>query len=76
MSEMAARERYRLKQGGIPVAWAEGAHAANEIAHYAAVYRQDAPVSVEKHIAGKWRPWPPRSRRSPPALALSKGSER
>lgn len=61
---MALRERYRLKQDGIPVAWAEGPEAAGEIMHYAAVYGQDGPVLVERHMFGKWRAWPPRSRRS------------
>lgn len=54
------RERYRLRQHGCPVAWAEGPTAANEIAHYAAVYGRDAPVLVEKHTGGKWRKWPPK----------------
>lgn len=61
---MSERNRFRLKQDGIPVAWAEGANALIEIQHYAAVYRQDAPVLIERHLHGKWRAWPPRSRRS------------
>jgi hypothetical protein len=53
-----SRDRYRLKQDGIPVAWAEGPNALAEIQHYAMVYRQDAPVLIEKHRNGKWRKWP------------------
>lgn len=52
------RERYRLKQGGIPVAWAEGAGSLAEIHHYAAVYSQDGPVQIEHHYNGQWRRLP------------------
>ena len=53
------RERFRLKQHGIPVAWAEGVGALREIEHYAFVYQQDAPVLIEHYSRGKWRKWPP-----------------
>jgi hypothetical protein len=49
------RERFRLKQDGIPVAWSEGPNALAEINHYAAVYGQDGPVMIERHTKGKWR---------------------
>lgn len=52
---MTERERYRLKQGGIPVAWSEGPDALREIKHYALIYSQDAPVMIERHTKGKWR---------------------
>lgn len=50
--------RFRLKQGGAPVAWAEGSSALQEIMHYALVYSQDAPVTVEQHVYGRWRKIP------------------
>lgn len=58
--------RFRLIQDGIPVAWSEGPMqaASRDIHHYAAVYGQDGPVKMQIHIKGKWRPWPPRSKRS------------
>ena len=43
---------YRIKQDGIPVAWA---NSYGEIMHYAAVYRQDGPVVVEEKHDGRWR---------------------
>ena len=49
------RQRFRLKQDGIPVAWAEGPQALGEICHYAMVYAQDGPVMIEHHTNGKWR---------------------
>ncbi len=56
------RERYRLIQGGIPVAWSEGPGAVAEIRHYAMVYGQDGPVKIERHSGGKWRVWPAKAR--------------
>jgi len=50
-----ARDRFRLKQNGIPVAWSEGPCALSEINHYARVYGQDGPVMIEWHTKGKWR---------------------
>lgn len=47
--------RYRLKQGGIPVAWADGRNASVEIAHYASIYSQDGPVQIEWRPGRKWR---------------------
>lgn len=55
-------ERYRLKQDGMPVAWAEGPGAELEILHYAAVYQQDGPAIVEKHDGRRWKAWPPKGR--------------
>lgn len=52
---MMDRVRFRLKQHGIPVAWAEGSSALNEIMRYAFVYRQDGPVLIEHHSKGRWR---------------------
>lgn len=50
------RVRYRLKQDGIPVAWADGPSAYEEIRRYAAVYGQDGPVMIEsKAPKGKWK---------------------
>lgn len=49
------RERYRLIQDGIPVAWADGPTALDEIIHYARVYGQDGPVFVQRHAKGKWK---------------------
>lgn len=49
------RTRFRLIQDGIPVAWAEGPSALDEIKHYAFVYSQDGPVRVEQHRSGKWK---------------------
>lgn len=54
---MTERIRFRLKQGGIPVAWSEGPSALAEIQHYAMVYGQDGPVLIERHSNGKWRAW-------------------
>lgn len=51
------RQRFRLKQDGIPVAWAEGPGALAEINHYALVYSQDGPVLIEAHVNGGWRRW-------------------
>ena len=53
------RERYRLKQHGIPVAWAEGPQASLVIMHYAMVYRQDGAVFIEHREGGRWHKWPP-----------------
>lgn len=52
---MSERERFRLKQHGVPVAWADGPGALGEISHYALVYQQDAPVMIEHHVKGKWK---------------------
>lgn len=54
---MSERIRFRLKQDGIPVAWAEGPSALAEIMHYATVYSQDGPVLIEQHRSGKWKAW-------------------
>lgn len=54
-SVAAQRERFRLIQHGIPVAWSEGPGALQEIRHYAAVYGQDGPVAIEHHSKGRWR---------------------
>jgi hypothetical protein len=51
-------ERFRLKQGGIVVAWTNGPGAYGEILHYAAVYGQDAPVLIEQRVAGRWKAMP------------------
>lgn len=48
-------DRYRLKQHGIPVAWADGPNASREIAHYAAVYSSDGSVEIEQRINGRWK---------------------
>lgn len=48
-------DRWRLKQHGVPVAWAEGLGAVNEIAHYATVYSIDGPVEIEHRANGRWR---------------------
>lgn len=48
-------DRWRLKQHGIPVAWAEGQNAHREIAHYATVYSMDGPVDIEHRRNGHWR---------------------
>lgn len=52
------RNRFRIVQGGIPVAWTEGSRAQEEIMHYAYIYSQDSPVKIQKYEKGKWRPWP------------------
>jgi len=52
---MTERERYRLKQGGIPVAWSEGPDALRKIERYALIHSQDAPVTIERHTKGKWQ---------------------
>lgn len=54
------RNRFRLKQDEIPVAWSEGPGALEEILHYAAVYSQDGPVQIEHHMSGKWKTVDPR----------------
>jgi hypothetical protein len=69
--DLLERERYRLIQDGMPVAWSEGPLAINEINHYALVYGQDGPVKIERHSSGKWRPWPPKRARS--AMVGDKG---
>jgi len=48
-------ERYRLLQGGIPVAWTDGPTSLSEIRHYALVYSRDGPVQIEKRINGRWK---------------------
>lgn len=48
--------RYRLKQNGLIVAFAMGNEAEREIMHYAMIYAQDGPVTVERRAAnGKWK---------------------
>lgn len=64
---MDERNRFRLKQGGIPVAWTEGKTALSEISHYAMVYSQDGPVIVEYYHKGKWRRWQTDNSRGLPA---------
>ena len=49
------RIRYRLRQNGTVVAWADGPTAMAEIQHYALVYGQDAPVCIEHYERHKWR---------------------
>jgi hypothetical protein len=46
---------YRIHQDGMIVARAEGQHALREIMHYAAVYREDGPLSIQKRIKRHWR---------------------
>jgi len=53
MSEQAVA--YRIIQDGIPVARAEGPHSLREIMHYAAMYAQDGPLSIQKRIKRHWR---------------------
>ena len=53
------RDRFRLKQDSIPVAWAEGPSALNEIMYYAMVYSRDGPVLIEHHRNGKWKVFKP-----------------
>jgi hypothetical protein len=50
-------ESYRLIQDGQPVAWGEGPNADAEIYHYAAVYVQDGPVTIQKKVNGRWKEW-------------------
>ena len=50
-------ESYRLTQDGQPIAWAEGPKADAEIYHYAAVYVQDGPVTIQKKVNGRWKEW-------------------
>ena len=53
---MKMYERYRLKQDGQVVAgcdgYGPGAH--QGILHYAAVYSQDGPVTIEHHNGKRW----------------------
>lgn len=51
-------ERYRLIQGGLPIAWSQGNRALAEIQHYAMVYSQDGDVQIEIKKGRKWRAWP------------------
>jgi hypothetical protein len=50
-------ESYRLIQDGQPVAWAEGSKASAAIMHYAFVYAQDGPVTIQKKVNGRWKLW-------------------
>lgn len=59
---MGERVRFRLKQGGISVAWSEGPNALAEILHYARVYSQDGPVMIEHHHKGRWEKFPTNER--------------
>jgi hypothetical protein len=52
--EESMNERYRIKQEGQPVAWAEGVRARAQILHYAAVYAQDGPIAIERHNGKRW----------------------
>lgn len=47
-------DRYRIKQDGMVVARVEGPHALREIMHYAAVYQQDGPVTIERAKGKRW----------------------
>jgi hypothetical protein len=47
-------DSFRLIQDGQPVAWAEGCNAFAEITHYAAVYGQDGPVTIQMKVNGRW----------------------
>jgi len=49
--------RYRLIQDGQVVASTEGEHALREIKHYALVYAQDGPVTIQKRRDMKWENW-------------------
>lgn len=49
------RLEYRLIQGGTEVARAIGPSARSEIAHYAAVYSQDGPVTIQRKHGRKWK---------------------
>lgn len=46
---------YRLIQDGMEVARAIGPNARSEIAHYAAVYGQDGPVTIQRKHGRKWK---------------------
>lgn len=50
-------DEFRLLQNGQPVAWVEGRSAVAEITHYAAVYAQDGPVTIQKKVNGRWKEW-------------------
>lgn len=50
-------DEFRLLQDGQPVAWVEGRSAVAEITHYAAVYAQDGPVTIQKKVNGRWKEW-------------------
>lgn len=47
-------DRYRLKQDGQIVARVDGPHSLREIMHYAAVYGQDGPVTIERARGKRW----------------------
>lgn len=49
--------RFRLIQGGQVVASTEGEHALREIKHYALIYSQDGPVTIQKRRDMKWINW-------------------
>jgi hypothetical protein len=46
---------YRIVQDGVPVAWSQGPRAHQEIMHYALVYSEDAPVTVQERHGRRWR---------------------
>jgi hypothetical protein len=48
---------FRLIQDGMPVAWVSGDNLTNEVYHYAAVYEQDGPVTIQHKVNGRWREW-------------------
>lgn len=48
---------FRLIQDGMPVAWVSGDNLTNEVEHYAAVYEQDGPVTIQHKVNGRWREW-------------------
>lgn len=52
-------DQFRIIQDGQPVAWVDGKNAVAEITHYAAVYEQDGPVTIQKRHNGRWKEWKP-----------------
>jgi hypothetical protein len=45
------RKEYRLLQGGETVA---GSTSLSDILHYAFVYGQDGPVTIQQRLKGRW----------------------
>lgn len=52
---MTEPDAYRIRQDGLVVARTEGQHSLREIMHYAVVYRQDGPLSIERRVNKRWR---------------------
>jgi hypothetical protein len=50
-------KRFRLIQDGQVVASAEGDNALAEIRHYALIYSQDGPVTIQKRHNRRWHDW-------------------